>query len=370
MIAAAERMADAWIGVLGRIPHMDEELADGLEAGLGITGDWAHRLAAGEAIPALDREFALVESSVPGCFSLHRDEADGTTGSWMSRDDLPHVVPVTALVWALTERPVGDPSVAWATGLYEDLRTLLDSPTYLVPLGLDRDLAASVPTDPSFKPYEGRFHLRSRPYQPGGHSLPTVYDNGSLVVTVPHGEVFLRASTPDPARLHTPEGGLARMMRRATTTPVPPGSYEANPVLSVPDLVNEAATTLALGVDAAALHLQLLTLAHPTDRNIRRWNGWSATRHRAAQSAWPPPASSRWASAHAPAARHSPPAPGPTSRRLISLLETAKLTAYRALNSNGKYMHSPFCRLLPPVPTHELFVQAWAAAETNRGTRP
>ncbi|KFF99132.1 hypothetical protein IQ62_20845 [Streptomyces scabiei] len=367
MVAAAERMADAWTGRVGRTPHVDEHLADGLETDLGITGDWAHRLATGQAIPAQDKGFTLAEGSVSGHFSLHRDESDGTTGSWIHPDDLPHVVPATALAWALTERPVGDPSVTWATGLYEDLRTLLDSPTYLIPLALRPDLAASVATDPSFKPYEGRFHVRSRPYQPGGHTLPSAYDNGSLVVTVPNGNVFLRASTPDVTQLYTPDGGLARMVRRAATTPVPPGSYEANPLLSVPALVGEVATALSLDEDAAALHLQLLTLAHPTDRNIRRWNAWSPARHKAAQSALA--TSGLTETGKRPRAGRTAFIPGPwTDLKTPHLpLETAKLTPYAAPNSNGKDMYGPFCRLLSPLPLHELFTQAWAKSPSRQG---
>ncbi|WP_328766969.1 hypothetical protein [Streptomyces sp. NBC_00286] len=361
MVAAAERMADAWNGLVGRTPYVDEDLADGLETDLAITGDWAHRLATGAAIPAQDKGFALVEGSVSGHFALHRDESDGTTGSWISSGDLPHVVPATALVWALTERPVGDPSVAWATGLYEDLRTLLDSPTYLVPLTPRPDLAASVATDPNFKPYEGRFHLRSRPYQPGGHTLPTAYDNGSLVVTIPHGQVFLRASTPDATQLYTPDGGLARMVQRAATTPVPPGSYEANPLLSVPALVGEVATTLSLDEDAAALYLQLRTLAHPTDRNIRRWNAWSPARHKAAQSALA--ATGLTETAKRPRAGRTAFVPGPWTdlKAPHTPLETAKLTSYGAPDSHGKEVYGPFCRLISPLPLHEQFARAtWA----------
>jgi hypothetical protein len=362
MVAAAERMADAWHGLVGRTPYVDEDLADGLETDLAITGDWAHRLATGAAIPAQDKGFALVEGSVSGHFSLHHDESDGTTGSWINPHDLPHVVPATALAWALTERPVGDPSVAWATGLYEDLRTLLDSPTYLVPLTPRPDLATSVATDPNFKPYEGRFRLRSRPYQPGDHTLPTAYDNGSLVVTVPHGQVFLRASTPDVTQLYTPDGGLARMVRRAATTPVPPGSYEANPLLSVPALVGEVATTLSLDEDSAALYLQLLTLAHPTDRNIRRWNAWSPARHKAAQSALA--ATGLTETAKRPRAGRTAFVPGPWTdlKAPHTPLETAKLTSYGAPDAHGKEVYGPFCRLISPLPLHEQFARAWAAS--------
>ncbi|GGM14276.1 hypothetical protein GCM10010129_68040 [Streptomyces fumigatiscleroticus] len=46
-----------------------------------------------------------------------------------------------------------------------------------------------------------------------------------------------------------------------------------------PELVARAAKEPGVGADAAALHLQLATPAAPTDRNVRRWNGWSTKRH-------------------------------------------------------------------------------------------
>jgi hypothetical protein len=203
--------------------------------------------------------------------------------------------------------------------------------------------------------------------QPGGHTLPTAHDNGSLVVTVPNGNVFLRAFTPDVTQLYTPDGGLARMVRRAATTPVPPGSYEANPLLSVPALVGEVATALSLDEDAAALHLQLLTLAHPTDRNIRRWNAWSPARHKAAQSALA--TSGLTETGKRPRAGRTAFIPGPwTDLKTPHLpLETAKLTPYAAPNSNGKDIYGPFCRLLSPLPLHELFTQAWTRSPSRQG---
>src|SRR6185503_16997028 len=80
-------------------------------------------------------------------------------------------------------------------------------------------------------------------------------------------------------RVEVRYGGLVRTAARAADTPVPVGGYEANPLLSVPDLVDKAAGELGTDPDVAALYLQLLTLARPTNANVRRWNGWSASRH-------------------------------------------------------------------------------------------
>ncbi|MER5548674.1 hypothetical protein ABT072_41150 [Streptomyces sp. NPDC002589] len=75
------------------------------------------------------------------------------------------------------------------------------------------------------------------------------------------------------------------MADRAAAPPsVPVGGYEADPALSVPDPVAATARRLGVAMDAAALHLPLRALARPPDRDVRRRNGWTAARHKAAQA--------------------------------------------------------------------------------------
>jgi hypothetical protein len=52
--------------------------------------------------------------------------------------------------------------------------------------------------------------------------------------------------------------------------------YEQNPLLCTPALVNDVAKATGLDANAAALYLQILTLAEPTTSNIKLWNGWTA----------------------------------------------------------------------------------------------
>ncbi|MFE0100588.1 hypothetical protein [Streptomyces sp. NPDC059009] len=73
-----------------------------------------------------------------------------------------------------------------------------------------------------------------------------------------------------------------RLEERITSGSLPPGRYETDPRASAPDTHAKAAAELGLGADAAALYLQLLALPAPTDRNVRRWNGWRPTAHKAA----------------------------------------------------------------------------------------
>ncbi|MFF2860835.1 hypothetical protein ACFVSX_13155 [Streptomyces rubiginosohelvolus] len=57
-----------------------------------------------------------------------------------------------------------------------------------------------------------------------------------------------------------------------------------DPTRTVADLVAEAADTLALSTDAAALYLMLLALPDPTDRNCVRWTEWKPARIKKARA--------------------------------------------------------------------------------------
>ncbi|TGB13591.1 hypothetical protein [Streptomyces sp. MZ04] len=73
-----------------------------------------------------------------------------------------------------------------------------------------------------------------------------------------------------------------RLEERIRSRALPPGHYETDPRASAPETLAKSAADLGLGTDAATLYLQLLALPAPTDRNIRRWNGWTPVRHKAA----------------------------------------------------------------------------------------
>ncbi|WP_151772388.1 hypothetical protein [Streptomyces abyssomicinicus] len=75
-------------------------------------------------------------------------------------------------------------------------------------------------------------------------------------------------------------GACDRMMARITSGALPEGAYETDPRASAPEVVSRAAGHLGVSGDAAALYLQLLTLPSPTDRHVRRWNGWTTRQHR------------------------------------------------------------------------------------------
>ncbi|MFM9699096.1 hypothetical protein [Streptomyces europaeiscabiei] len=391
-VAAAERMAEVWVALLGATAYVDDGLADALETDLGLTGPWARALTVGEA-PLCGTDLGphgfMLVGSVSGGLDLHQACPDGTAGDRVARSALPDQRLLSVVAWALTERPVGDPAAAGAAALYGRLRTLLDAPGTLVPLGRHRALAAAAADAPGFAPYEGAVLPCPLPLRENVTETSRAYDDGLFVVAVPHGDVFLRSSAlADPDRLDRAErlcdelalswllgevralqelrvGGLLRMTERVSTTPVPPGGHELNPALSTPDLVAEAAETLGVGTDAATLYLQLLALARPTDQNVRRWNGWTPARHRTAQTELS--AVGAVEKDKRPRAGRTVFVPGPwTDLKAPHLpLETAKLAAHRAPSATSAHLYGPFTRLLAPVPPHELFADAWAESHSR-----
>jgi hypothetical protein len=77
---------------------------------------------------------------------------------------------------------------------------------------------------------------------------------------------------------------LAALAARVDDTDVPTGGFEANPLASAPKLVAKVAKTEGLSPEAAALYLQMLALAEPTQKNVTTWNGWTSKQYAAASA--------------------------------------------------------------------------------------
>ncbi|MFF1508710.1 hypothetical protein [Streptomyces sp. NPDC058326] len=380
--AAVERMAAGWRELVGVLPAVHDEAADSLETDLGLSEVWARRLAGGyeaaedATVPAAGWELAA--RAYGSAVEVRALPPEGTEVRYGTPVGLPIGLIASALVWAWTDRPVGDPAMAGATALYERLRAELARPELLVELVDGRIQDSSVPIAERFGPERIPVSMARRKEEEGERPPVTAYDSGPLVVCDPGGAAFLRpAQVADPevwrrVREITdlaeqldrfapllPGGGLDRMMRRAGSGAVRDGAYEADPRHSCPELVERAAEELGVGPDAAALYLQLATLAAPTDRNVRRWNGWTTKRHaevraelltsgavieakraRAGRTLFLP---GGWTELKAP---HLP-------------LETVKLASHLVRPLWRDQIRGPFLRILPAAPLHEMFAEAW-----------
>lgn len=385
--AAVERMAGVWRELLGKLPAVHDDAADALEANLGLCDVWARRLAGGYEAAADE----VVEAA--GWELAATPYGDGVEVRPVppAGSELPYGTPVglplgriaSALVWAWTDRPVGDPAVAGAMSLYERLRAESERPELMLALpgGRVRDTSARIAD--RFGPE--RLPVATDRRKERVPVVVTAYGSGPLVVCAPGGASFLRpAAVADPEVWQRVQevtdlteelnrvapllagGGLDRMMNRSRSGAVPVGAYEADPRQSCPELVAQAAKELGVGTDAAALYLQLAALAAPTDRNVRRWNSWSAKRHgeirgelldtgvvveakraRAGRTLFLP---GEWTDLKAP---HLP-------------LETAKLATHQVRELWGNEIRSPFGRVLPTAPLHEMFAEAWKRTSGER----
>ncbi|QEU91834.1 hypothetical protein [Streptomyces kanamyceticus] len=392
--AAARRMAEVWNDRIGARPYVDEDLADALDGALGLGPVWAQVLAGAAPgdVPTEPRARVLLDDGYGG-LALHHARQDGSPFRPAYSWDLTHLQLPSVLAWALTERPVGDIAAGRAAGLYGALLDWLRSPDLLLPLGRHRIPGGAAEFERLFGPTRHPLRLsdeaRARAYGDGsggtGGEPVVAYDDGLLVVGGRYGDVFIRPrGLDDTAKLRRVErlcaeldlpdlllgvrrvqtlydgGGLARMVERAADSPVPAGGYELDPRLSAPGLVAEAAESLGVGTDAAALQLQLLALPRPADRDVRRWNGWTAARHKAVQAELAA-AGAVETGKRSRAGRTAFVPGGWTEAKAPHLpLETAKLDPHLAESDASGELTGPFLRLFPPVPPHELFARAWA----------
>lgn len=161
------------------------------------------------------------------------------------------------------------------------------------------------------------------------------------------------------------DGTCDRVLARITAGDLPPGRYESDPRACVPALVADVATALGLPEDAAALYLQLLTLPVPSDRNVRRWNGWPAARHKKAAAQL----SERGLVVEDRRARAGRtlflPGPWAHAKKPLPPMEAWKAPLIGArLSSDGSEVRS--FELLPGT-LPELFTQAWGLVREGRG---
>ncbi|KQX54711.1 MULTISPECIES: hypothetical protein [unclassified Streptomyces] len=386
--AAVARMAGAWNDRIGALPAVHDEAADALETSLGLGEVWARRLADGyeaardATVPAADWDLAAPSYGLG--VEVRALPPKGVEAPYGTRVGLSLGEIASALVWAWTDRPVGDPAAAGATDLYERLRAELARPELLLELPHVRVRDTSERIAERFGPARLPVSMDRRKDE-GERPSMTAYDSGTLVVCAPGGTAFLR-----PARCADPEvwrrvrevadlgeeldrvalllegGALDRMMRRSRSGAVPDGAYEADPRSSCPDLVAHAAVELGVGTDAAALYLQIATLAAPTDRNVRRWNGWTTKQHAEVRAELLTTGAVR--EAKRPRAGRTVFLPGEWTELKAPYppLEKIKLTSHQVRPLWGNQIEAPFVRILPTAPLHEMFAEAWKRGGEGR----
>jgi hypothetical protein len=146
------------------------------------------------------------------------------------------------------------------------------------------------------------------------------------------------------------------------------GSFEQNPLVSVPELVTEVATSLQLNDSAAALFLQTLALAEPTSARIKEWNGW--TTKQLADATAPLLQNQLLVSAKRAGAGRDMFLPGGwlEMRSPAIGIEDWKAPMYAITEESGTKRSSHFARVLPLDPIPTLFRNAWV--RWTSGDRP
>jgi hypothetical protein len=152
---------------------------------------------------------------------------------------------------------------------------------------------------------------------------------------------------------------FAALGQHLTTDGERPPGWEQDPARSVPHLVEECATAFGLGQDAAALHLMLLALPDPSDRNVKAWTGWKTARFQQAEAELG--ASGRVLRAVRRRAGRSLFLPGAWQERKPPRLpiETSKLGLLPLAREHRSTSH---LAAVPFVPLPTLFARAWQGA--------
>ncbi|MDJ0379886.1 DNA-binding protein [Streptomyces sp. G-G2] len=282
--------AEVWNRHVGRRTPVPEWLL--AEAVRDVRTAWgAHR-----ALPALLDPASAPELSTDVPWGIKGDHAEP-----LDPADRPFTTTVLTSAVALTawlahRLPAGDPVRAALPSALTAVRRRLDAPGLLLSTGEFARLgefrkAAGTPTGTGegFERY-GAVLMATADDQPKPALRPTLLDSAG---TDPY-LTLLRGARQHPTRLETALAAvrdadfaalLADPGAPAAGSAGPDGTWwPQDPSRSVPELVTEAATTLGLGADAAALYLALLAMPDPTDRNTARWTGWKPVRLKAARS--------------------------------------------------------------------------------------
>jgi len=295
-----ERLGAAWKAKFGKRAKIPQDLIAAAKKDLEISRDL------GKLVPAFaggadDAEF-LQDSKKPLHDRSNEGLCDGTSEDWLK---------LTA--WLFLARPVGCTIRAGIANVIAKAASHLDDKKFVWALDskwLDSDDKKAVASQQGILEVVGGKDGKMR--ADDGEQAIGGRDDGTLIVSAYKNRTYagFRPATADSKSrkkleqlvkvMHDPDDygpdrdpldslkridvlmseGFRAFADRVKDTPVSEGGFEANPLQSVPKLVDKVAKELGVSRDAAVLYLQTLALAEPTQLRVCAWNGWKPRQYK------------------------------------------------------------------------------------------
>lgn len=363
----AKKVADNWVHNIGRRADLPDEVLAELSSAMNLNPPYSYSVRwlldglsdpAGATWLTTDCQWSVVG------IDLHPSDENGFGGRFF-------VAATKALLWLAYRLPRESAFRAGLPRTYEAIRQRLANPDLLVETleGVD------------FSGLRLAYGHPPAPRSMGPHPSDTLaLGKAGIITERTRGRLYIRpallAGSDDPLlnaarssfnpataalRLFF-DPALERLLESLKDTSA---GWAQDPYVSAPALVPMAQEELGVDVGAARLYLQMLALPDPTDKNIRRWNGWSLAelkeataellrvgalvggkRPRAGRSAFLP---SGWL-------KVQPPMPS---------IEAWKVDLLGLL-PDGR---GPLGVTVPSVPLGELFTNAWRRVSDGDGPR-
>lgn len=381
--AWAERLGDAWKKVVGEKVQLPEALVLAAQKDFDARGSITKLLS------------ALAAPASSTLFNLGKWTTLGQANGWVSDPGEDGFDPelcknlVHVLAWVVFVTPVGDPIRAGIPAFYERLRGAMSDPSLVWGLGTKYvDKKHEKKLHALLDLVKGKQVIPPKDSDDDDEAYVDGRDTG--VVIVGKGATMLRAAFR-PGRVtrwEDPElQGLANglvdedededsrsaitiaklvlskeleaLASRAVDSPLPAGSFEANPLLSAKKTVSAVEKANGISTDAAALYLQLLALAEPTEKAVLRWNDWKPKQYQAAV---------------AELAKKKLVVQGKRERAQREVFLPGGFSKGVGKNLpmeewKQQFYSSTLSRNLPLEPLHTLFARAWKLVEAGEGPR-
>ncbi|MGE0397308.1 MAG: hypothetical protein AB7T06_11350 [Kofleriaceae bacterium] len=374
----ADRVGDAWKKKYGKKTKIPQDLIAQAKKELSLGNDLA------EILPLFAGELDLP-------WLRNDDRPFAEIGGWRKRGE-GYLTPrrakevATLAAWLFFARPIGCPIRAGVPAAIKKLRAMLSAPEAIWKIDdfyVDDDSAKDkARADALMNLVAGKTFDAGK----SGEDLASeARDDGAVLVAryTHHVHAGFRPGKLDGAggktaeklaqamfdEENTPGGdpledlktaqlilsdGFAALADRVDDTEVPEGGFEANPLASAPKLVAKVAKAEGLSQEAAALYLQVLALAEPTQKNVTTWNGWTTK---------------QYAAASAELVKKKLVVEGKRERAGRSIFIKGGYTKGDRENLPTEEWKLPFYagldRNVPHEPTHELFERAYKRAQSD-----